>query len=378
MRAYVGCVGCEQRQMDAERVRMFLQLNGYTVVEEPATSDLCILVTCAVDEHNETASLKALRGVAAAIRPQARLIVGGCLPSISPHKLADLEVSGTFSPRTMDSLDEVLGVPVRMRMREIKDPNRSVHDRASAPDKDRLTPREEYDRAKRGFKIRLNHGCLLSCSYCVIVNATGRLESVPHEDVIAAFKDGVNRGETTIMLVGGDSGAYGLDTGFTFANLLEQLLAVGGTHQVFIHDFNVNWLLRDMRDYARIFRKGSQRLRAMCLPVQSGSDDVLRRMRRPYKARDVVRALRWIRESAPHIALGTHMIAGFPGETEYDFEQSLGLLREVGFDFATCFRYSEHPRAPSACLEPKVSEAVKLNRLEQFHAFLGERGSILV
>ncbi len=377
MNAYVGCVGCEQRQLDAERVRAHLRANGLTLVEDPAAATTLILVTCAVDQRSEAASVEALRGLAVTMQPRAQLIVGGCLPSISPRRLTGLQIAGTFSPRTMERLDDLLEVPVRVRMREVRDPNKSVYDNVSVPEKGSRTAREEYDRAKRGFKIRLNHGCLLACAYCVIVKATGRLESVPYDNVVAAFRHGVGRGEPTITLMGGDIGAYGLDTGSSFAALLKELLAIDGAHRVFIHDLNVNWLLRDMPNYARVLGSRSQRLRAICLPIQSGSDAVLKRMRRPYKVSDIVRALKWIRKHAPHVALGTHMIAGFPGETDDDFEQSLSLLREIGFGFVTCFRYSEHPGAPSARLEPKVPESVKLNRLERLRAFLGERSTVL-
>jgi len=378
MKAYVGCVGCEQRQMDSERVRTYLQMNGFTLVEKAAASDFCVLVTCAVDERNEAASVEALHYLVSIIEPQTRLVVGGCLPSISPQQMIGIRVAGTFSPRTMEDLDNFLGVDVRVSMSEIKDPNKSVYDGVTVMGGGQPSAREEYDRAKRGFKIRVNHGCLLNCTYCVIVKATGRLQSVPREEVVASFRDAVQRLEPSIMLMGGDTGAYGLDDGSNFADLLDELLTIQGAHRVFIHDFNVNWLLRDMPNYMRILLKRSQRLRGICLPIQSGSDNVLKRMKRPYKADEVMHALRWIRVNAPNIRLGTHMIAGFPGETDEDFNQSLSLLREIGFDFVTCFRYSEHPEAPSARLEPKVPEQTKLARLGRFRTLLGERANILL
>jgi MiaB/RimO family radical SAM methylthiotransferase len=376
MKAYVDCVGCEQRQMDAERVRFYLQANGIELSSRPDDVDILVLVSCAVDERNEADSLEAIRRLNSLKRASARLFVGGCLPSISPAKLGQLNIAGTFSPRSIDDLDELLRPHITIHMRDIADPNTTIYDAPATRATQPMSARSEYDRAKRGFKIRLNHGCLLGCSYCVIRNATGRLQSMPVDGVIAAFSQAVERGEPTIMLMGGDTGAFGLDVGSSFAILLERLLAYHGEHRVFIHDFNVNWLLRDMPEYARILRQ-SVTLRAMCLPIQSGSDAVLKKMRRPYKSSDVIRALRWIKLNAPHVALGTHIIAGFPGETDADFEMSKDLLRQVNFDFVTCFRYSEHPTAPSARIEPKVSEDVKVERLTQLRRLLGERATVL-
>jgi MiaB/RimO family radical SAM methylthiotransferase len=263
-------------------------------------------------------------------------------------------------------------------MSHISDPNKSVYDNNNIIRMNKSTVREEYDRAKRGFKIRINHGCLLSCSYCVIRNATGRLKSIPEARIIAALMDAAKRQEPTIMLMGGDTGAYGLDIGSSFAVLLGRLLAIEGNYLIFVHDFNINWFLRDMSEYMRTLMADSHRLRAICFPVQSGSDSILKRMRRPYKVRDVMHSLSWIKQHAPHIALGTHVIVGFPSEKESDFNQTIRLLCEIDFDFVTCFRYSEQSSAPSAKLNPKVPEEIKLSRLSRLHALLGERASIIV
>ena len=377
MKAYVGCVGCEQRQLDSERVRAYLQTNGFALVNDASASDFVILITCAVDESNERASVESLRNLAASKGPRTRFIVGGCLPSISPQHLEGFGVTGIFSPRSMERLDMLIGVNVGVPMRYIADPNRSIYDGNFVPSRHDASVRNEYDQAKRGFKIRINHGCLMKCSYCVIVNATGRLESVSMEHILYAFKRAVHLGEPSIMLLGGDTGAYGIDFGTNFSVLLKELLTIDGTHRVYIHDFNVNWLLRDMSDYLAVLKSGSERLRAMCLPVQSGSDTILGRMRRPYRATDVIRAIQSLRQYAGHIAIGTHIIVGFPGETEKDFELSLALLRDVQFDFVTCFRYSEHPKAPSFHMGPKVTEEQKASRMDLLRDLLRDRGTFV-
>lgn len=374
--AFVACTGCEQRDLDAQRVRTYLKANGFDIVSRPDDADLSIVVTCAVDERNERQSLAVLKDVAGAKPASGRLVVGGCLPSISPGAVTSV-ADATFSPRTLGSLDAILADDVRVPMAQIPDPNSVAGTPPPRPSEWRSRARTEYELAKRGYKIRINHGCLLSCSYCVIRFATGRLESVAVESITAAFESALAREEATIMLVGGDTGAYGLDIGTDFASLLERLLQYQGRHRIYIHAFNANWLLRSLPDIERVLQSADGRLRAASIPVQSGSDRVLKRMRRPYRAGDVVPALRLVREAAPELLLGSHIIVGFPGETEDDFLQTLAFLEKVDFDFVTCFRYSEHPAAASAKHEGKVPEEEKHSRLGRLRALLGDSAAIL-
>ena len=377
MNAYVGCVGCEQRQLDATRVVEFFRANGAAMVDNPRDADVLVLVTCAVDGRNEEASTEALRTLALAKRPEARLIVGGCMPDISPHRLSVAPVAGTFSPRSLDRLDRMMGEVVTTPMSRVADANSTLQKSRLESTTGPASPRETYDRAKQGFTIRVNHGCLLKCSYCVIRLATGELESIPVESIEEQYHEAQHRREPTVMLVGGDTGAYGRDIGVNLPGLLRRLLTHEGEQRLFVHDLNANWYLRDLSDYAALFDGDCHRLQALCIPVQSGSDRILRSMRRPYRANDVLRGIRLARSLAPHVELGTHIIAGFPGETPEDFQQTLQFLEECQFDFLTCFRYSEHPSAPSSNLTPKVPEELQFARLDKLREQFGRAATIL-
>lgn len=376
MKAHVACLGCEQRHLDAERIRAFLRGNEVDLVSAQE-AELIFVVTCAVDARSERASLAEVQRMAALRGRGSRLIVGGCLPSISPEKLTPFAITKTFSPRSLTEVEDF--VPnVRLPLRDVPDAHQDPGHRANAQYGRRgQTAREEYDMAKQGFMIRINHGCRLSCSYCVIRLATGRLESVPVDTIVRSFRDAIERREPSIMLLGGDTGAWGLDIGTRFSSLLGTLLSFEGQHRLFIHDLNANWLVRDIEGVERALRRGAEHLRAMCIPVQSGSDRILRQMRRPYSCDDVRRALRTIRQCAPHVALGTHVMVGFPGESTADFHATISFLRDVDFDFVTCFRYSEHVRADSAILTPKIPEEVSSQRLDELRYMLRERATVI-
>ncbi|MBI2580505.1 radical SAM protein [Candidatus Woesearchaeota archaeon] len=380
MKVHVDCHGCEQRELDAERVINYLKANGIEISNSPSAADSIIYVTCAVDTANEKQSLQGLERLASEKAKDASIIVGGCLPSISPEKLKDFNVAATFSPRTMESLDSIFTGKISVLMSQIPEPNKTRFDKtAKSVLEDSLSPRDEYEIAKSGFKIRVNQGCLLSCSYCVIKEATARLSSTPWDNVITQFEEAVDRGEPTIMLMGGDTGAYGYDTGTRFHKLLMQLISTEGDYKLFVHDFNVNWLLRDMDGYKEVFQYNDNvgRLRTLDLPVQSGSNRILRAMKRPYKTEDVIDGLTYIRRQHPSIHMGTHIIIGFPGEEEADFRGTLRLLAQVDFDFVTAFAYSEHSRAASSNLPEKNSYETIAERATRMKDFLGDRVKVL-
>lgn len=378
MKVYVDCVGCEQRQLDAQRIIDYLVANNISLAEDASAADWVVLVTCAVDRASEHKSLARLKELLKQGPEQRHVVVGGCLPSISPRALAKYPVHATFSPRSLHDLDNILGAPIAVPMADIPHPNTSIFDGHGQGLVARkwTSAREAYDAAKRGFKIVVDDGCLLNCSYCVIKYATGRLKSKPLDMVVNEFVCGVARGASTAMIMGGDTGAYGWDIGLRLHHVLEAILQYDADCTIFIHDFNVNWLIRDLEAYLNVLIKGQRRVGAINFPIQSGSDKILRRMKRPYTTQKASDALTELRKYAPAIALGTHVIVGFPGETDEDFASTLVLLKEVDFDFMSCFPYSEHDRADSSRQPEKVSPDEIAARLQQIQLMFGERAKI--
>jgi len=375
MKVYVDCVGCEQRKLDAQRVLDYLHANDISTTDSPEDCDYAVLVTCAVDASNEARSLARLDKIGKALHKDAKVIVGGCLPSISPGKMAGYPVDGTFSPRSMEALDNFFEHQVSIE--GVGYPNRSAFD-SNDGTLAHQTPREEYDAAKNGFKVVISQGCLGECAYCVIREATGMLESYPEEQVLEAVQKGIAKGERTMMLMGGDTGAYGRDIGIGFHSLLRDVVAIPGDYRVFIHDFNVNWLAKDLDSYLDVLSSvNGRKVRGANFPIQSGSDRILELMRRPYRLGEAKSALKSVRNSAPLLNQGTHVMVGFPGETAGDFSLTMDLLDDVGFDFITCFPYSENPNAASASIADKVDSDVVNERLDRIASRFGDKVRIM-
>lgn len=371
MNAFVECVGCEQRELEAQSVVDFLRSAGATLVTSPADCEVAVVFTCGVSAFKEQMSLACLDRVVRDLPPGTKLLVAGCLSQISPRSMARYPVDQTFSPRTLDCFVDYMRDILPSAPTCLMEMNRSLFDgRHGSAGAGQSTPRQEYERAKRGFKIRIARGCSGVCSYCAIRAANGPLESIPLPQIIQQVNLAVEQGEPSIMLMAGDTAVYGEDVGCDLVQLVAQILAVGGRFQLFIHDLGPRGLLRTIGRLVDVMEQSNSpaTLRALCLPVQSGSDDVLRRMRRGYAAHDVSRMVGKLRATRRPPLLGTHVLVGFPGETEQEFQDTVDFLQQTLFDFITCFAYSEHPVAASSCLQPKVPAGVVQQRLQRLQS----------
>lgn len=367
MKVYVGSVGCEQRGMEAQRIIDYLKINRVDYVSSPQSCDYAILLTCGVDKFNQDNSISALEDILKKMQPSAKMILGGCLPSINPTCLSSYRIAGTFSPANLESLDNLLGFEIRVPITQINNSNHSISNlfEDNKPISNQNLARREYEKAKKGFKIKIDEGCLLSCSYCTIRKATGRLRSEPLEKILEQYEQARDLMEPTVMLMGGDTGAYGRDIHLGLPELLNGLLQYSTGPKIFIHDFNVNWLIEEIDKYRKIFLKSesSKRIQSVVFPIQSGSDRILKLMRRPYTAQATIEALRSVKNTSPSLRIGTHMIVGFPSESDLDFQSTINLLKSSDFDFISCFGYSENEFTDSRKIQEKIERDTIIERL---------------
>ncbi|MBD3213274.1 MAG: radical SAM protein, partial [Candidatus Lokiarchaeota archaeon] len=326
---------------------------------------IILYVTCAFIREFEEISIKNIKSINKKRKKQSKFIVGGCLPSINPSRLRymnDLEIFPLRKPEKIDRL-----VKSEVEIQEVPDPNITEFEKRYHTGKKinihYSKYREEYENAKRGYKIRLNYGCLGNCTYCVTRLATKDLESKPIKIVINEFKRAIVKKANTIFLTGGDTGAYGLDIDFNIAKLLEKMLGIDGNYKLYFHDFGIQWFIKFFDDLLPLFENNERKFGLLNFPIQSGSNKILKLMRRPYKIDDVIENLSYLNYKLPTVHFGTHIIVGFPGETEEDFQKTLDLLDKVNFSFLYIFKYSDNPLADSYKLIAKVEESIKEERL---------------
>ncbi|NUM36396.1 MAG: radical SAM protein [Candidatus Brocadiae bacterium] len=364
-KCYVNFLGCEKRKLDTQRIWDYLKKNGYTLTPKVTDADIVIFVTCAFCSKYEDWSITKMQKLYRQRQENATFIICGCLTSIHPKRLKeyfpDAILVGT---RELEKLDELLSAKISIS--KIPDPNITLFDKQNSSYdslREKSMAQQEYEKAKKGFKIRINWGCLGNCSFCVTKYAEKELASKPLELVLKEFHKGLSSGHTSFFFTGGDTGAYGQDISLSIVSLMTEILAPQEqNYKVHFHDFGVHWLHAYFAELLPLFQKNRTKLGCFSLPVQSGSNHVLKLMKRPYTIEPIQETLIALKKQVPEIQIGTHLIAGFPGESEEDFEKTMLLVKSIPWDFCNVFPYSTHPAAESTLLPNQIPQETILNR----------------
>jgi tRNA A37 methylthiotransferase MiaB len=380
--------GCPRAEVDTARLHDYIQANGWELARRLEDADVVLVVTCGFNAEYEERSLSVLDSADARRKPGSRLVVLGCLAEIDGDLLRTRYTAELVPPVRAGQLDGLLGAGVPLS--EIADPNlvqpyielasrhfddavRHPHDGCTKAGLRRVLSRVGLDDRLRQrlidrggspsagdevFSIRVGEGCQGDCSYCAIRFAAGPLRSKPLGDVLAEFDTGLALGYKDVRFVAGDLGCYGQDLGLTIVDLLREVVARPGTFELTLLDFDLRWLVAYADDLIALLAQNQSRVRSILLPMQSGSEEVLERMRRRHTALDAQRVLVALRHACPDIRLETHVLVGFPGETERDFEATMGLLRAVRFDHVVFYEYEDRPNTEASRMPGKVPEDV--------------------
>ncbi|MBN1825008.1 MAG: radical SAM protein [Candidatus Eisenbacteria bacterium] len=367
--------GCPRRTLDAGRAVLYLEANGWKPAEEPENADLLLVYTCGGFPSSEDRSLRTLERFRLERKPDAELVATGCLLRIHPEAL---HASGYHEilPEELERLDGIIGA--RIPWAAIPDANvpRSVRDLEPLtpgdrpPESRRARLGRRIARAARrsaaeprrpvslfggdAFLIRIATGCRGRCSYCAIRIGAGPLRSKPPEKILAEFRKGLDAGRRRFVLIAEDTGCYGFDLGTDLAALLERLLAEPGEYGILVNDLNPAHFLSMFDRLLPLFRDHTDRFETIILPVQSGSDRILEKMRREYRAGDLADRLRELFAAAPGIRVSTHVLVGFPGETMEDLEKTRLFLESIPFHRIGVYCYQERSGVEAFAIDGKV------------------------
>jgi MiaB/RimO family radical SAM methylthiotransferase len=209
----------------------------------------------------------------------------------------------------------------------------------------------------------LGEGCLSNCSYCAIKKAKGALESKPLMEIVEDFKQGLAQGHKRFILTADDTGAYGQDIKTDLPTLIEKLLEVKGDYKLNIYHLEPNWLIKYFDYFLKVF--DTDKIDVIFAPMQSGSNRILKAMRRPYTAEDYITCIKALREKLPSLKIWNQFIVGFPGETDDDHADSIKVLDQVSFNVVQAFEYSDRPGTAASKMENKTPPDVMKKRLKQ-------------
>jgi tRNA-2-methylthio-N6-dimethylallyladenosine synthase len=366
---YIQTNGCQMNEYDSDKMRDVLHAShGFELIEDPKQADVLLLNTCSIREKAQEKVFSALgkwRKIKA-LRPDVIIGVGGCVASQEGSAIQKRApyVDIVFGPQTLHRLPQLLD--------EVRNQNKPVVD-ISFPEIEKFDnlpePRAEGVKAF----VSVMEGCSKYCTFCVVPYTRGEEISRPLNDVIAEITALAKQGVREINLLGQNVNAYRgeMEDGEVadFALLLHYVAAVKGVDRI---RFTTSHPVEFTDNLIEAFAEIPQLVDHLHLPVQSGSDHILKMMKRGHTRADYIDKIRKLRLIRPNISLSSDFIIGFPGETDQEFEETMAFINEIGFDLSFSFIYSQRPGTPAADLPDDVPFEVKKHRLERFQHRINE------
>jgi len=332
MKYFIKTFGCQMNEADSEKIAAVLEKKGYKLASKIELADLVIINSCSVRESAENRVFGLVNNLNKLKKPP-HIILTGCM------------VGSAREERRRYSLSELKKkLPQVDEFKLIKELINS------------LPPKRKK---KTSALVPIMRGCDNFCSYCVVPYGRGKEESLPLEEILCEVKRLVADGYQEVILLGQNVNSYGNDkTGEAFAELLRKVHEIKGLKKITFLTSNP-WDLSDEIIEAMTLPKIDRYLH---LPVQSGDDEILKKMNRPYKAKEYFALVKKIRKKIPDIKIGTDIIVGFPGETKTQFEKTVKLCREVGFERAFIAKYSPREGTAAYHFKDDVLPAEKKRR----------------
>ena len=360
--ALVDTFGCQQNVADSQHIMGMLEAMGCDFVTEPAEADIIVLNTCAIRDHAEKrvyGNLGALTHTKKA-NPEQIICLCGCMaqrPEVAEKvRQSYRHVDLVFGPQALWKFPELLYQVYTRRGRVF-----SVENEHGSIAEGMPVVREGRTRAW----VSIMYGCNNFCSYCIVPYVRGRERSRDPEQIIAEVRQLAAEGYKEITLLGQNVNSYGKDLGtwYDFADLLAALDEIPG-------DYLIRFMSSQPKDASfKLFdtmARCSHVAKQLHLPVQSGSDRVLRAMNRPYDKARYLELITYARKVMPELVLTSDVIIGFPGETEAEAMETVALVEQVRFDALFTFIFSPRPGTPAAKLDdpvPRVEKQVWFDRL---------------
>ncbi len=369
-------LGCKLNFAESSIIGSTLQSKGFERVDFDQFADIYIINTCSVTESADKKCRKAIRN-ALSKSPNAFIVVTGCYAQLQPKEIA-----------TIPGVDLVLGADKKFNLDEYlndisKRKNSEIHS-CDIESIDYFFPAfSTYERTRAFLKIQ--DGCDYNCSYCTIPMARGKSRSPKIKKTIFEFESLINKGAREIVLTGVNIGDFGSNSNETFFDLLKELDKIGGA-RIRISSLEPN-LLTDEIIY--FISESNSIVPHLHLPLQSGSDSILKRMRRRYSSDYYFSRIEKLNNLIPDISIGVDIIVGFPEESDDEFNQTHTLLSNAKVSYFHVFNYSERPSTDAIKFKNKIKPKIRQNRGKElrhlselkkkifYESFIGKTRSVL-
>ena len=372
VKVYIDTHGCKLNQADSQVIAKSFERAGYSVVSNSSVADVHVVNTCTVTRVADKKARQALRRVSKR-KPHALLVATGCYAQRDPESLVriaglDLVVGNTGKNELVERVREALENKYETNPPE--EPSQSVIRPVS----------------RTRVMVKIQEGCNQICAYCIVPKVRGRERSVHPNDLVGSIAEHVAEGYKEVVLTGTQLGSYGFDIpGTSLKKLLERILMETSVPRLRVSSLQPQEITPDLLD----LWANPRLCRHFHVPLQSGSAEVLRRMKRRYIPAQYERQVDQIKTMVPEVGITTDVIVGFPGEPDRAFDETYQLCRRIGFSKIHVFPYSARPGTTAAHFSDQIETKVKEERAEQLldlsreqgkqfrHGLVGSRQSVL-
>ncbi|MCZ8518703.1 MULTISPECIES: tRNA (N(6)-L-threonylcarbamoyladenosine(37)-C(2))-methylthiotransferase MtaB [Paenibacillus] len=349
-------LGCKVNFYDTEAIWQLFKQEGYEQVDFEATADVYVINTCTVTNTGDKKSRQMIRR-AVRRNPEAIVAVTGCYAQTSPAEI--LAIPGVDLVIGTQDRDKIMGLVKQLETE--RQPINAVRNIMKTRAFEELDVPDFADRTRAFLKIQ--EGCNNFCTFCIIPWSRGLMRSREPQSVLAQARMLVDSGFQEIVLTGIHTGGYGEDMeDYSLAKLLWDLDKVEGLKRVRISSIEASQITDEVLE---VLQHSDKIARHLHIPLQAGSDDVLKRMRRKYTTAEFAAKIEHIHRIMPGVAITTDVIVGFPGETEEMFREGYAFMERMGFSEMHVFPYSKRTGTPAARMEDQVDEEIKNARVHE-------------
>lgn len=347
MKVGICSLGCKVNIYEAEFVTNLLKEKGYTIVDFEDKADIYIINTCSVTNESDKKSRKMINR-AKRNNPDAITIVMGCYSQVSADVIeADIILGNKDKSKIVELIEEY---------KKTHESKKIIYDLTKVEfEKMEISKFENHTRAF----VKIQDGCNAFCSYCIIPYARGRIRSKAKEDVISEVTKLVNDGYKEIVLTGIHTGRYGLDINSSLEELLEELVKIPNIFRIRLSSIEINEITTRIIE---LLRDNKVMAKHLHIPIQSGSNKILKLMNRRYNKEEFIDMINTLKEISD-ISLTTDLIVGFPNEDEEEFKETMSTLKEIGFTKIHTFPYSKRKGTPAALMDNQVDPEIKKERV---------------
>ena len=357
-KVWIEAYGCSASMADSEMMSGLLKAGGYELADEENESSLNIIVTCSVKDVTQHRMLHRIDKLSRSAKP---LIVAGCLPKTERQRIESLSpFASLVGPHCIDkTIDAVRSALLGEKSVFVED---SFLDKVNLP-KIRINPIVSI--------IEIASGCMSECSFCQTKLAKGRLRSYRIGDILRQMRSDIADGCKEIWLSSTDNGCYGKDIGSDLVHLLRSCCLVEGNYKIRVGMMNPMYLPFMIKDLIEVFSDNDKIFKFLHIPVQSGSERILRKMKRGHTVETYRNIVKAFRKEFPEITIATDVIIGFPSETNQDFLKTIDLIKETEPDIVNSSKYSSRS-GTDACKLKQVDSHIVKQRTELLHTLIKE------